>query len=137
MRAAFSLLFTLLGVAGLYAMLGADFLAVAQILIYVGGILIIIIFGVMLTRRIYGVDVFAPAHQLLPSAIGSLLLLFILLMGIWGYKWKAFIFQQPDPTTTQIGRLLLTKYLLPFEIASILLLAALLGAAFLTRREVR
>ena len=81
-RAVFSLLFTFFGVAGLYVFLHADFVAAVQVLVYIGGTLVLLLFGVMLTQRIKGV------------------------------------------------------YLLPFEVASILLLAALVGGAFLARRRI-
>lgn len=140
MRAAFALLFSLSGVAGLYALLGADFLAAAQVLIYVGGILILILFGVMLTQRIYGVQVFGPAGQIVPGALVSIAVVISLLAVIW----RAPIFRVPPPpaataapTTSSIGELLLTRFILPFEVTSVLLLAALIGAAVLARKEVR
>ena len=66
---AFSLLFTFFGVAGLYVLLGADFLAAAQLLIYVGGILVLLLFGVMLTHKIYDLDLRTGTTQMAPGAI--------------------------------------------------------------------
>ena len=57
-RSAFALFFTLFGVAGIYILLGADFVGVTQVLIYIGGVLILIVFGVMLTHNVYSVDIF-------------------------------------------------------------------------------
>jgi NADH-quinone oxidoreductase subunit J len=66
---AFSLLFTFFGVAGLYVLLNADFIAVAQLLIYVGGILVLLLFGVMLTNNVISVDLKAGTLQTLPASI--------------------------------------------------------------------
>src|SRR4030095_9191911 len=66
---AFALLFTFVGVAGLYLLLGADFLAASQLLIYVGGILVLLLFGVMLTHKLYDLDLRSEVTQFLPGAI--------------------------------------------------------------------
>src|SRR4030095_273761 len=69
---AFALLFTFVGVAGLYLLLGADFLAASQLLIYVGGILVLLLFGVMLTHKLYDLDLRSEVTQLLPGSIIAL-----------------------------------------------------------------
>jgi NADH-quinone oxidoreductase subunit J len=133
---AFSLLFTFFGVAGLYALLSADFLAVTQILIYVGGILVLLLFGVMLTNRVVNVEIktttvhTVPALLLVALVAGSL-------TGVFYSTWRWTPLPPTDLTTTTpaVGTLLLTTYLLPFEIASVLLLVALIGAALISRRE--
>src|SRR5438552_16229135 len=66
---AFALLFTFFGVAALYVFLGADFLAATQLVIYVGGILILLLFGVMLTHKLYDLDLRSEVTQFLPAAI--------------------------------------------------------------------
>ena len=132
---AFSLLFTFFGVAGLYVLLQADFLAVTQILIYVGGILVLLLFGVMLTNKVINVELKSGTLHSLPA----LLLVAMLagsLTGLFYTTWKGV----PTPTrellttTTSLGELLMTAYLLPFEVASVILLVALIGAAFTARR---
>jgi len=129
---AFALLFAFVGVAGLYVFLSADFLAAAQILIYVGGILTLIIFGVFLTARITTLDIPHQTHQrylaLVPTALIGAGLYVVALRTAWPLAHFT-----PHPTTQVIGELLLTKYLVPFELASILLLAALIGAMRLAR----
>lgn len=134
---AFSLLFTFFGVAGLYVLLQADFLAVTQILIYVGGILVLLLFGVMLTHKVISVDIKTGTIQTVPA----LLIVAIVagsLSGVFYSTWKG----APVPatstlgtTTKSIGEMLMTSYLLPFEIASVILLVALIGAATISRRE--
>ena len=66
---AFALLFTFFGVAGLYVLLGADFLAATQLLVYVGGILVLLLFGVMLTHKLYDLDLRSEVTQFLPGLI--------------------------------------------------------------------
>lgn len=133
---AFALLFTFFGVAGLYVLLGADFLAATQLLIYVGGILVLLLFGVMLTHKIYDLDLRSEATQFLPGLIVTMVGLFpILVITAFRTQWAVGPGRQPAPTTRQIGELFMGPYLLPFEAASILLLVALMGAAMIVRRR--
>jgi NADH-quinone oxidoreductase subunit J len=131
---AFSLLFTFFGVAGLYVLLGADFLAATQLLIYVGGILVLLLFGVMLTHKIYDLDLKGETTQLAPGVIVAVGLFVILAATAVRTHWTS-VPRLPAPTTGEIGRLFLGQYLLPFEAASVLLLVALLGAAMIVRRR--
>jgi NADH-quinone oxidoreductase subunit J len=131
---AFSLLFTFFGVAGLYVLLGADFLAATQLLIYVGGILVLLLFGVMLTHKIYDLDLKTGTTQLVPGLIVALGLFVILSTTAVRTSWMSTL-RPPAPTTSEIGRLFLGQYLLPFEAASVLLLVALVGAAMIVRRR--
>ncbi|MEK6754928.1 MAG: NADH-quinone oxidoreductase subunit J [Bacteroidota bacterium] len=133
---AFALLFTFFGVAGLYVLLMADFLAITQLLIYVGGILVLIIFGVMLTTRVIQVDMRTSAIQTVPAVIIVAALAGTLIGMFWSTDWPmAPASQAFEKTTPKIGEMLLTSYLLPFEIASVVLLVALVGAAMIARRE--
>jgi NADH-quinone oxidoreductase subunit J len=135
-RSAFALLFAFFGVAGIYVFLLADFIAVTQLLIYVGGILVLILFGVMLTNRQILVDAKSSPMQMLPAAIIIASFAGTLLGIVWSTDWKIPLqLQTAEDTAPKIGELLLTKYLLPFEIASVLLLAALIGAVMIARRE--
>lgn len=135
-RAAFALLFAFFGVAGIYVFLLADFIAVTQLLIYVGGILVLIIFSVMLTNRQINVDSKIGATRKLPAVIIMAAVAGTLIAVLWSTDWNVSQkLQELDKTAPQIGELLLTKYLLPFEIASIVLLVALIGAAMIARRE--
>jgi NADH-quinone oxidoreductase subunit J len=130
---AFALLATFFGVAVLYVLLGADFLAGAQLLIYVGGILILLLFGVMLTHRIYNMDLKTETFQVVPGALVSLIVFVTLVTVVYKTPWKQVGVVVEGPTTEPIGRLLLTQYVLPFEVASVLLLVALIGAAMIVR----
>lgn len=131
-HSAVALLFTLGGVAGLYLFLSADFLAATQMLVYIGGIMMLLLFAVFLSNRIHDVKLSNPARFRLPAAAVCFLLFGILsLVAVttpFPVKETKYL-----PTTASIGELLMTRYLLPFEIASVLLLAALIGAAMISR----
>jgi len=133
--AAFALLFTFSGAAIIYVLLNADFIAVTQLLIYVGGILVLLIFGVMLTTNLTNVDLNAQTLKALPATIVTAVVSALLVSTMVSTRWVQKEPMSPDTTITQIGELLLTKYLLPFEVASIVLLVAMVGTAFLARRS--
>ena len=133
-HSAVSLLFTLFSTAGLYIFLYADFIAATQVVIYVGGILVLIIFGVMLTTRIDTPSIAASSKNQFIGGMGAFTIFVIQLAVIFNTPWKIGDEQSRESTVASIGNLLLKEYLLPFEIVSILLLAALMGAALLSRR---
>jgi NADH-quinone oxidoreductase subunit J len=134
---AFSLLGTFAGVAGLYVFLGADFVAAAQLLIYVGGILILILFAVMLTHRITDVEITNRAAGRVPALIIVGVFLALLIQTIRDTNWVRVKEVSYEPTTAKIGDLFLEDYLLPFELASLVLLAAMIGAVVLSRKEIK
>lgn len=135
-RAAIWLLGTLGGVAGLYFLMAANFLGAIQLIVYVGGTLVLIIFGVMLTARVPGARLPLRRWEIGVGA-GVCTLLFatlsiVLLRADWaGDATPA----NQGYTVAQIGNELLTTYLVPFEVASVLLLAVMIGAAYLARPE--
>jgi NADH-quinone oxidoreductase subunit J len=135
-RAAFALLLALFGIAGIYVFLLADFIAITQLLIYVGGITVLLLFGVMLTNHQINVDAKTGTIQVLPAVVLTAVLAGTL-VGLFRWtEWKISA-QVPamEKTAPQIGGMLLTDYVLPFEVASLLLLVALIGAAMIARRE--
>ena len=134
---AFSLLGTFAGVAGLYVFLAADFVAAVQVLIYVGGILVLILFAVMLTHRITDVEITNRAVGRLPGLMVVGIFLALLIQTIRETPWVKAKELAHQPTTAQIGDLFLETYLLPFELASLVLLAAMIGAVVLSRKEIK
>lgn len=139
-HAAFLLFAILTGVAATYVFLGAEFLAVAQLIVYVGGILVLILFGVMLTQREGSSQAESPIDNVIPSIMlgGSI---FVGLLFIWkGFMANLPSWMKADAPSAgvanveQIGSLNLSTYLFPFEFMSILLLLALVGAAHLARK---
>jgi NADH-quinone oxidoreductase subunit J len=134
-HSAFYLLFTFFGVAGIYVLLGADFIAIAQIMVYVGGILILILFGVMLTNKITSVEIRTGTVQMLPAAIGVAIFMGAVISVMIMTNWKSEPGMLPVTTTKDLGHLLINDYVLIFELLGILLLIALIGAASIARRE--
>jgi NADH-quinone oxidoreductase subunit J len=135
-HSAFSLLFTFFGVAGLYVLLSADFLAVTQLLIYVGGILVLLLFGVMLTNRVVDVEIKTGTLQTIPAAILTSMLAGTLCGLFWMTDWRVVLSEpQLKSTAPGMGEIFMTSYLLPFEVSSVVLLVAMLGAAMIARRE--
>ena len=132
---AIALLFTLFGVAGMYIFLWADFIAGVQLLVYIGGINVLIIFGIMLTNRISSVRLSQTNVQQGIGGVVGLWTFMMLTVVITKTQWYQSPGIEPSSTVYELGTLLMTKYLLPFEAASILLLGALIGAAILSRQE--
>jgi len=133
--AAIALLFTFLGVAAMYVFLWADFIAGTQVMIYIGGILILLLFGIMLTHKITSVRI---SHTNVQRVEGALIVAAIFVGLVWMINftpWLKVTTQEPLQTVHSIGTLLMTDFLLPFEVASVLLLGALIGAAVLARKE--
>jgi NADH:ubiquinone oxidoreductase subunit 6 (subunit J) len=137
-HAAFGLMAAFLGVAGLYALLGSDFLALTQIIVYVGGILILIVFGVLLTGRVKSALGLEREKGIALAVVAGTVLLLGLLLSLVGTDFHPKTeLTEPPPTTADLGRAFLMpeQYLLPFELVSVFLLLALVGAAYLVRRR--
>lgn len=124
----FALLATFVGVAGLYAFLSADFLAVVQLMVYVGGVLILILFALMLTARIDDARISNPTISTLPAIFLLLAFCGLLVYASVAEFGGSTELLAGEPTTEGIGDALLSRFVLPFEVISVLLLAALLGA---------
>ncbi|OLE62296.1 MAG: hypothetical protein AUG04_10695 [Deltaproteobacteria bacterium 13_1_20CM_2_69_21] len=135
---AWAMLFAFLGVAGLYVFLGADFPAVAQVLIYVGGILVLILFAIMLTRQIGGDPRLTNAHLGLPvgAALAAATIGMLAYMAVMA-PWKTVPVRSYEPVSAALGTAFLTDFLLPFEVASVVLLAALVGSVIIARKEIK
>ena len=134
---AFSLLGTFMGVAGLYVFLGADFVAAVQLLIYVGGILVLILFAVMLTQRITDVEITNRAAGRIPALLLIGVFIVLLIQTVRETPWIKASQVVYAPTTAKIGDAFLYEYLLPFELASLVLLGAMIGAVVLSRKEIK
>ncbi len=133
-RSAFALLGALIGVAAMFGMMGADFLAVVQMMVYVGGVMVLVLFAVMLTHRIRDINISNQSLNPGTAALVSVSMLGLLLVGIW--------LGVPGDTTlvgsgvvSQIGENLLSSYLPVFVFAAILLFAVLVAAVAIARRR--
>lgn len=132
---AFSLILTFVGVAGLYVLLSADFLAVTQIMVYVGGILLLLLFGVMLTNRITMMSLKTDVNNVWPSLVISGSVLTALLYIIWVVGDWATGDIHWDSSVEKIGALAITQYVLPMELVAIVLLIAVIGASYIARKD--
>lgn len=136
LHAAVALFFSLAGVAALYLTMGADFIGVAQLLVYAGGILVLLIFGIFLTSRMNQAPVEFKDRQ--GTWIVGLLVAAATLMSLTGIvSSQAWTLKTPEyaPTAAGLGDLFLSKYLLPFELISVLLLFSMIGAVLLVKKE--
>ncbi len=132
---AMGLLMALLGAGSLYVFLSADFLAVTQLLVYIGGVLVLVLFAVMLTSQIREVNVsnksFGVAGGVLLFLGTAPLLLVVALRTPWPTREAPALRE----TTAAIGNAFLKQWLLPFELASLILVATLIGAVVIARKE--
>jgi NADH-quinone oxidoreductase subunit J len=135
---AWSLLFAFMGVAGIYVFLGADFPAMAQVLIYIGGILVLILFAIMLTKQIGEDPKLTNAHLALPvGAVLAIVTIATLTYMAVMAPWKLEATPSYAPVSAGLGVAFLTEWLLPFEVASVVLLAALIGSVIIARKEIK
>lgn len=124
-----------LGIAGIYLFLAADFIAVAHVLIYVGAIMILLVFALMLTQRVMTTHLRQTIGQWRWAGAISLWVLVLLGRLFVMHPWDMGELPSRAPTTATIGQELLTKYVLPFELASIVLLVAMVGAIILAKED--
>jgi len=122
--------------AGIYVIVGAPLVAGAQVLVYIGAISVLILFAIMLTE-----NKAAPARlvfqtQAVPAAIASVVLGIIIVLTVSSTDWGAVAVRVRN-ATEGVARALFGQYVLPFEIVSVLLLAAVIGGIFLAKREDR
>ncbi len=133
-HAAFAMMFTLLGVAGLYVLLYADFIAATQILVYVGGILILILFGIMLTTQGFTSGFKTLTVNLVPGIGLALLASAGLIYVFVSSPWTSVSMEAPKTTITEMGMLLMHEYMLPFQVTGLLLLVAIIGALLMATK---
>ena len=132
-HSALYMIVTFLGVAAIYVMLQADFMAGVQVLVYGGAIAIFIVFGVMLTQRgnMKQTNLFSKSAAL--AGLVSLGLIVINAVMVLKTNWPLSTAAPPEDTVNQIADMMYTKMLIPFEVAAILLLVALLGAVIIAK----
>lgn len=122
--------------AGIYVMLGAPFVAAAQVIVYIGAIAVLILFAVMLTQAKNAPTRLVFQTQAIPAAIAAIALAVIVALTVtatdWGEAGSVIA-----TATDALARLLFNEYILPFEVVSVLLLAAVIGGVFLAKREDR
>jgi NADH-quinone oxidoreductase subunit J len=134
LRSAFALFFVLFGIAGYYVLLGGDFIAVVQILVYAGGVNVLLIFGTMLTTDVSDPESSNLSFQGVLTIIVATVFFFLVFGILSSANWAVMSPGEMEPTTRKLGMLLLKEYVLPFEVISFLLLSALIGALVLVIR---
>lgn len=130
LHAVLFLILTFIGVAGFFALLSAPFIAVAQVVIYVGAISVLILFAILLTPRSSRDN--GETRMLLPGVLLSISLAAVFLFVIHDTTW-AVRAEDPGVGAHELGSALLSTWVVPFELASVLLTAALVGAIMLAR----
>ena len=133
-----SLLFLVLclfSVAGIYVLLHAEFVAAVQVLIYVGAVTVLLIFAIMMTAKIYSPSVRQLNEQVIPGLIIVGAILIVTLLVLSSTAWNISKDVPVGQSTKLIGKSLLTTYVLPFEVVSVVLIAALIGAIVIARRD--
>jgi NADH-quinone oxidoreductase subunit J len=132
-HSALFLVLSFVGVAGLYVLLEAPFLAAVQILVYVGAIAILIVFAIMLTRRLMAKDLVQRNTQWNLAFLGALFLFVALVLVLLRVNWPVVEAAVPEETINILGQDLMGTYLMPFEVASVLLVVALVGSIIIAR----
>jgi len=139
LRSAVYLLFVLISTAGLYFLMNYNFLAAVQLTVYAGGIVVLIIFSILLTSHLSERAVMAPVKQRLLSALATLAGATLTLMTILRFTFVPNPEVDPHFTIKEVGNALISYnrdgYALPFEVISILLLAAMIGAIVVAKKE--
>jgi NADH-quinone oxidoreductase subunit J len=135
LHSAFYLILAFVGVASVYVLLEAPFIAVVQVLVYIGAIAILIIFAIMLTRRLMSKDLIQMNTQWGWAAFGAFALFIVLGWIVYSVNWPIMDQAVPEDTITILGQELLSTYVIPFEIASVLLVTALVGAILIGRER--
>ncbi len=133
---AFALVGALMGVAAVYILLAADFVAMVQVLLYVGGIVVLTIFAVMLTQGIGDIAVSNRAVGRVSALVLMVAAGAVMLYATLKTPWHLAATPAVSATTYGVGNAFLGEYVLPFEIASVVLLAALIGAVVISRQDV-
>ena len=133
-QSAFALMFALIGVASLYVLLYADFIAATQLLVYVGGILILILFGVMLTTQGQTFSFKTTTVNLIPASVLSGAALLLLIYAFLDTGWTISESTVREETVRDMGMMLMGEYILPFIVVGVLLLIAIIGAILMSTR---
>ena len=134
-HASLALIVALIGIAGIFLALHAEFLAGVQLLLYVGAVMTLVIFAIMMTERLSDKQVPRQNKLQLPALSGAIIFLMTLTGVIYTTPWPVKTPLPAGVDTAALGRALLTEYVFPFEVISVFLIAALIGALVVARRE--
>jgi NADH-quinone oxidoreductase subunit J len=132
-----ALVFTFVSIAGIYVLLSAEFVAAVQILIYSGAITIIMLFGIMLTKHNDESEPQAGKLRKVLLFFGVVGFAFAVYIGIYNFDIPQVPTALHENNTMQIGKALYSKWIIPFELVSVLLLVALVGSIILAKKDVK
>ena len=133
-RCGLAMMVSFAALAGLYVLIGAPLVAAAQVLVYIGAISVLILFAIMLTQTKAGPARLVFQTQAVPAAVAAAVLALLIALTVGATNWNAV--DAPIRVGTAIlAQVLFDQYVLPFEIVSVLLLAAVIGGIFLAKRE--
>jgi NADH-quinone oxidoreductase subunit J len=137
-HSALYLVATLAGSAGLFLLMGAEFVAWTVVLVYIGAIIVLFLFGIMITRAPLGIEarLSHPVSTRIPAAVVAGLLFFLLSGVMLDSFGDTLLPEAADATrTVEIGESMFARFLVPFEVVSVVLLAALIGGIVIARRD--
>ena len=134
-HAALYLVVVLAGVAGMFILLGAEFVGVTQVLVYIGAIVVLFLFGIMLTRGALGEDEEADTEKRRMAVLVGVLVLVVTGGAVLDSFGDAAVNRAAPSLTAEIGDTIFSQYIVPFEAVSVLLLAALIGAIVVARKD--
>ena len=136
-RSGLAMMVAFAALAGLYVLLDAPLVAAAQVLIYIGAISVLVLFAIMLTQTKLGPIRLVFHHQAWAAALAGAILAVLLAVAVSNTTWPHAVAETTHTATDALARLLFDQYVLPMEIVSVLLLAAVIGGVFLARRDDR
>ena len=134
--AAIALIFSLISVSGVYAALGADFLAAAQLIIYVGGVIVVILFAVMMSPELYKARILENVKKMFFPFVLALVVMVGLIKALLRTNWGELVPVSYENTTEALGRALTGPYALVFEYVAIVLFFGLIGAIVIARPHI-
>ena len=134
-HAALYLVIVLAGAAGIFILLGAEFVGVTQVLVYIGAIVVLFLFGIMLTRGALGEDEEANTEKRRMAALVGVLVLVVTGGAVLDSFGDAAVNRSAPSLTSEVGDTIFSQYIVPFEAVSVLLLAALIGAIVVARQD--
>ena len=134
-RCGLALIVAFAALAGIYVLLGAPLVAAAQVLVYIGAIAVLILFAIMLTQTKAAPIRLVFQTQAVPAGVAAVILALVIALAVSATDWGTTVTERLWTATDAVARLLFNEYVLPFEIVSVLLLAAVVGGIFLARRE--
>lgn len=134
-HAALYLALMFVSVGGIYILLTAEFIAAIQVLVYAGAVIVLVLFAIVLTGRTGKAEESTRKRFVLGTLVAFVFVL-LLVQPLIKTPWPVRMIEFPDLNTYSVGFSLFTDYVIPFEIVSLALLAALIGAIYLSKREV-